>query len=431
MKSGSMGSLAHANTYYNPAKSAMYSRYSTSDWELTNRSNFTLADKQRQEAERVRAEVFRAVKVTDQLTRSRQQSNTKKLGLRVKDISFWKEELLKEISYMTDETASLEEHKRMLDKALDDTVEPLRIAEECLTRRELRVGIDQVHDDVERCLTKEVEVTKKCQNKMKRLLDKVVVQLRMNALSQKACENDAKDKHHAQGIDDRMQQLRNTSSQLGFFPGIEDQDNTVSVPDSWAKFTEDNLTRSHMERQQSEKLRGIVDACIRACLSEMANQHNAVNSALAARVNQLNNAKDGLHAHLNKASNEIRDLERSIEFLEKAISDKEAPLKVAQTRLDERSRRISVELCNDKPMAGLQTEVREIMESMRILQDKLHTARLALSRLQKAKATLENDIAVKEQSIQIDLQGCTTLRKNLCVDPSRVGPNFSMPLISY
>jgi len=42
----------------------------------------------------------------------------------------------------------------MLEKALADTATPLEIAEECLTRRERRMGIDLVHDDVERNLTK-------------------------------------------------------------------------------------------------------------------------------------------------------------------------------------------------------------------------------------------------------------------------------------
>ena len=48
----------------------------------------------------------------------------------------------------------------------------------------------------------------------------------MNRASQKMCENDVKQKHHAQGLDDRMQILRNTSGQIGFHPGIETVDNT-------------------------------------------------------------------------------------------------------------------------------------------------------------------------------------------------------------
>jgi len=50
--------------------------------------------------------------------------------------------------------------------------------------------------------------------------------------------------------------------------------------------------------------------------------------------------------------NEIRDLERAIDLIKKAIEDKELPLKLAQTRLEERSKRVNVELCNDRPMNG-------------------------------------------------------------------------------
>jgi len=45
-------------------------------------------------------------------------------------------------------------------------------------------------------------------------------------------------------------------------------------------------------------------------------------------------------------------MERAIALLRKAIHDKEGPMKVAQTRLDERTRRINVELCNDPVMKG-------------------------------------------------------------------------------
>jgi len=46
---------------------------------------------------------------------------------------------------------------------------------------------------------------------------------------------------------------------------------------------------------------------------------------------------------------EIFQTEMLIEALKKAIRDKENPLKVAQTRLEERTRRPNVELCRDNP----------------------------------------------------------------------------------
>ena len=42
-------------------------------------------------------------------------------------------------------------------------------------------------------------------------------------------------------------------------------------------------------------------------------------------------------------------MENNIELLRKSIKDKEAPMQVAQTRLDSRTRRPNVELCRDQP----------------------------------------------------------------------------------
>ena len=40
-------------------------------------------------------------------------------------------------------------------------------------------------------------------------------------------------------------------------------------------------------------------------------------------------------------------MEKNVEFLEQEIKNKEAPMKVAQTRLDHRTHRPNVELCRD------------------------------------------------------------------------------------
>jgi len=66
------------------------------------------------------------------------------------------------------------------------------------------------------------------------------------------------------------------------------------------KYTQENLSRSQHEREVSARLRGAVDACIRASANEMWAQHNAVNNSLNARVQQLEGAKEGLQAHLQK-----------------------------------------------------------------------------------------------------------------------------------
>jgi tektin-4 len=50
-----------------------------------------------------------------------------------------------------------------------------------------------------------------------------------------------------------------------------------------------------------------------------------------------------------KTLDEIARQEVNIDELKKAIRDKEAPMKVAQTRLHDRSFRPGIELCRDVP----------------------------------------------------------------------------------
>lgn len=419
--------LGHARSYYNPARNAVYSRYSTQDWGHSNSMNFSLSEKERSFAERLRADAWRAVKETDARTRNRQNDITKKLGERVYDIAFWKSELNNEINAMATEIENLKEYRRTLEKALGDTANPLHIAEECLMHREKRQGIDLVHDAVEKSLIKEVDVIKKCQDRMKKVLDKAHVQLKMDRAAQHTLEIDAKDKHHAQGLDDRMQQLRNKSAGIGYHPGIENIDNTITIPDSWARYTQENIARSQRERAASERLRGEIDSCLRACANDMWNQFNTVNNAFNTRIRETTDARNKLQSHLQRTMQEIFDMENNINLLRKAIQDKELPMKVAQTRLDERTRRINVELCNDPVMKSLQREVSEIRDSVRILKERLKASELSLARLMKTKATLEHDISVKDNSLKCDSQYCMGMRKGFPMDP-KVGPVFQMPI---
>ena len=127
-------------------------------------------------AERIRGDAWRAVKETDARTRNRQAESNRKLAERVQDIAFWKCELTNELRAMENEMENLAEHRRVLDKALRDTYGPLQIAEECLMQREKRMGIDRVHDDVEKALCREIALIKKWQEKLKKMINRADIQ---------------------------------------------------------------------------------------------------------------------------------------------------------------------------------------------------------------------------------------------------------------
>lgn len=76
---------------------------------------------------------------------------------------------------------------------------------------------------------------------------------------------------------------------------------------------------------------------------------------------------------MEEQENNIRDLER-------ALNAKINPLKLAETRLENRKMRPHMDLCADVPMEGLIAEVQAIRESMQMLSDKLDHARYLCTR---------------------------------------------------
>ncbi|XP_056286607.1 tektin-3 isoform X1 [Pseudoliparis swirei] len=414
--------LVRAQTVYYPSnRTALSTRYTPDDWYKSNMSNYRESESSRKSAERLRTDTLRMMQDKEQLTRLTQEKTSKNIGERLNDIVFWRAELTHEIDNMVTEIAALTEVKRRLERALAETQGPLQVSQECLYHREKRISIDLVHDGVEKDLLKEVEVIKSCQERMRRHLDRAIAQLASNRAAQHELERDMSDKVTAQRIDGRCHHLRNTSDGIGYYRGIERLDPSLSLPDSWSKFTDDNILLSQSGRAASQKLRDEIEILLSSTSNEMWNQFNNANVAFTNRISETADAKNSLQMHLAKTLQEIFQTEMLIESLRKALRDKECPLKVAQTRLEERTRRPNVELCRDNPHHRLVGEVREIEDTIQKLQERLMQADNTLQTLVKTKVTLEHDLSIKANSLFLDQEKCMSMRKSFPSMPRLVG----------
>ena len=110
---------------------------------------------------------------------------------------------------------------------------------------------------------------------------------------------------------------------------------------------------------------------------------------------------------------EISAMEENIARLKQAIAEKEAPMKVSQTRLENRTFRPNVELCRDRVQYRLIEEVVEISTNIERLQDQLANAEASLKGLIRKQLSLEEDIEVKANSLFIDRDQCMELRKQI------------------
>ncbi|NXM72354.1 TEKT3 protein, partial [Serilophus lunatus] len=390
----------------------VFTRHTLDDWQRSNMTNYKESETTRHNAERLRANLSRIIKDVNQQAKTTQGESTKNLGERVNDIEYWKSELCIELDAMIRETNSLTDMQKRLERALVDTEGPFQVAHKCLLNREKRMGIDLVHDNVEKQLMTEIEIIRSCRERIQQCLTTVNTQLMCNKEARQQLEKDLADKQMGHHIDNKCCQLKNTSRGIHNYQGVERVDATISVPETWARFTDNNIFRSQSLRTTSAKLRASTESLLMGTANEMWRQFSKVNDAFASRINETANAKSKIQTHLAKTRQEISQMEMKIQVIQQTIKDKEVQLKVAQTRLDERTRRPNVELCRDAAQLCLVREVNEIHETLRNLHHGLRASEDMLQMLVRSKAVLEHDLVIKNNTLFIDQERCMGMRKS-------------------
>ncbi|KAM6320381.1 TEKT5 protein, partial [Podargus strigoides] len=401
-------------------RSSLHTRYRPHDWHHANMVQLQGSEAFRCCAGRLNSDSMRLMQDKDQLTHQMQEESKRNLGERISNIDYWRSELTHELECLLKEIQDLETAKKRLQCAADELQGPLKVALECLYYREKRRDIDLVHDSVEKNLIKETELFKNCQDTLIKLAQKAEQQLGINRDIQHTLEQDLSDKNSARFIDEKCYNLRNTSDSICFYHGMEKADGTVSVPATWAKFTEDNIKCSQHARANSVKLRQDAEATLEGTSNESWNQFMSTNLAFNDRIAEVADAKNKLQAQLAKILQEVFQTEDTIMLLERSIKAKEFPLKVAQTRLERRTKRLNIELCRDAPYLQLVTEVYTIDDTLQALKRRLQEAHDTLRMLLLNKSKLEDDISVKGNSFFIDRK-CMDMRNAFPSTPQLMG----------
>ncbi|CAH8864791.1 unnamed protein product [Trichobilharzia szidati] len=334
---------------YSAARNALYTRYTPADWNKGNALQLTNSEQARKRAEYIRENGTRLGIESEDRVRRAQQEVSKLLGQRINDINYMKHELHNELDALVNEMNKLIEAKRIAEKAYAETENPLHITQECLYHREKRQSTDLVHDQPEIALLKEIDSIKSCQDQIKNVINRATAQIGLCRAVQHELEQDSSDKFKALQLDQLAHQLRNSSANISMYGDIEKFEKWMSVPEKWVEHTSANLKRSQAERATSQSIREEIEHCLGSVFSRIRDIWSSTNASLSQRVQEIMDAKNRVQIQLEKVNQEIFDVEKNMEYLKKCIADKQAPLKVARTRLELRNRRPNIELCHDDP----------------------------------------------------------------------------------
>merc|ERR1719489_276943 len=137
----------------------------------------------------------------------------------------------------------------------------------------------------------------------------------------------------------------------------------------------------------------------------------------------MKRAKEELEYQMKTTKQEISDQEENIRAMEAAINAKTNPLKLAETRLENRTNRPHVELCRDDPQEGLTMEVSALRDTIHQLNVKLDHSRETLTELEAHLHKLEEDHKNKQLALSLDTR-CMDTRKRLSNHDSEVSSQY-------
>ncbi|XP_076333693.1 tektin-2-like [Tachypleus tridentatus] len=137
---------------------------------------------------------------------------------------------------------------------------------------------------------------------------------------------------------------------------------------------------------------------------------------LKDRRTNVDVVEDDQYHQVKKLEREIARGKNEVQELEKSLQDTAGPMKVVQTRLENRKWRPQMELCGDTPQTSLHQEFMHLRDVQSALQQKLQEARSSLNRLQYQLHQVASDIELKESTLEIENQ-CSKTHSYPRLDP--------------
>lgn len=387
-------------------------RYATSDWFTSNYTISTNAERQRGASHDIRQEGRFLRNETDNKTKWDQLDNNTRLADRVDHIRKWKDILEKTLADLDKEIADLSEGKDQLEQSLEAKNLPTEVNIENLVTRECRQDIDVVADEVEDQMHKEQQVIGAIKKQLQTKVDESFEHICVLQEARQQVLADLQDKNIALGIDVDQYNLTEESPSISYKPDPLRVPKGSNTPQQWEDFSRYNKERADGEMANSRRLREAIHHALQQTDNDLLAQNTATDYATRKRMHEFERAIDELDWQKKQTEEEIAELEDDIRRINDAIRAKINPMKLAQTRLENRTYRPNAELCRDNPQYGLVDEVKQLEASKKSLEEKLKQSQHALDGLEQNLHRINEDLQCKTNSLKLDTQ-CMQTRDKL------------------
>lgn len=387
-------------------------RYSSNEWRTRNQQTVQTTNSVLDKADKNR---FSATTEFQRLTATvnkTQNETTEKLRQRSQVICKWKSTLENAIRAMTDEIFMVDEDRNRLRKALVTLGIPECIVRECIEKRCGRPDTELVRDTSEEELVNELALIAEIKRQLQKILQDFEAQQQENRSAKKRLEFDWSDKQEAYDIDTINLGLNNHSRTVMFHVGAIRQPPEQSSEKYWEHFSQETLEECEKCRQRSAALRSTLNTILLNGARDIRSQADIVEKSLTSRINCTQEAVQRFENDLHRVLHDLAETETRIDQLHGRIRSFDAAMKVAQTRMHNRSYRPNVESCRDVAQQHLIDEVHTIQSSVTAMLHELTAAEETKEALVGVRGTLEREIMLKRRTLFVDRDRCMTLRSH-------------------
>nr|VZI48873.1 unnamed protein product [Spirometra erinaceieuropaei] len=311
-------------------------------------------------------------------------------------------ELEVEIKEIIDANSTLIATGLTLEKALQATEPSENISIDNVNIRNRRRSEENVNDEVQHALIKELDIIAKSQNLLKRSISQVRDQIRRNRTAKANLELVISNKLQAIPLDTAAGILKNQSTNKQFFPAVVSLQDHMSCPAGRSQEAHDAILAAEYERMASEQLDQLCRNIVHDVAEDLQQQADKVTNCILRNVDVLEAAEVQLKSKYNEVLTEIKQQQENIDKLHIAIRAKDDPVKVVQTRLHLRRQRCGMDCCEDIPHTKLVSEIRGLADTMDGLLQNLQEAEERMAKLEKCQMELEQEICLKRDSIRVD-----------------------------
>ncbi|XP_022599792.1 tektin-2 [Seriola dumerili] len=409
-----------------PAKPGL--RLSVSEWYSRNHQLSATAQHERLISNVIRQDGRSLRNETNCKTTWDESDTSRRLRDRVLDVGRSKDVLETCAQKVDEEMEALTLSKEQTEQALAATVIPLEVSTECVTLREGRRGCELVIDPVDEQLKKEVDLIGRVQQVLQQHIDKAFEQLSVLQEARHQLTSDLQNKMDTLDIDMSCLSLTIKSPQISLKTNPTRIPSGSSTPQEWLQFSQYNVSRAQEAMQVSQQMREDMSLTRAQLQNELETQRRATEFALRKRNHHEEQARDELEWQIKTTEDEMTEMESDIHGLDTDLQAKTAALKLAHTRLENRTNRPGMDLCRDEVQHGLVTEVNQLEATILALKQKLSEAQHSLQKMKLHHGRMLQDLSRKQEALSLEQRSMNTRTHLTSASCSGKTPVLLVPL---